>query len=174
MPDTLVPSATVTALPDVLRLSLRAARSDLPALSEVFGLAFPGRISDVSGAPDRFCACLGPDEWLFTAPLAERDAVMAAAVELSAGIACSVTDISARELCCAIEGPAATALLNSGCPTELEALPAPSALRTVFDGVQISLVKWRADAWRLEVWRSFAPHILACLDLALRDVNFDT
>ena len=173
MPDILAPSATVTALPEALRLSVRAERGDVHALSEAFGLAFPERISDVAGTPERFVACLGPDEWLFTAPVSEREAAMAIAYGLSTSIVCSVTDIGARELCFAIEGPGAVSALNSGCPTELEALEMPSASRTVFEGVQITLVKWRADAWRLEIWRSFATHVLACLDLAQRDVNFD-
>ena len=170
MPDTLAPLATVTSLPDVARYSIRVALEDLAPLEVAFGEVFPKVVGQVSGKPDRFVMCLGPDEWQFTAPKDETAKLVQAIAVLPVGLPCSITDISARELCFLIEGPEAVTVLNSGCPRDLEAMPSPSATRSVLESTQITLVKWTPQNFHLEVWRSFSPHILSCLDQAMNDL----
>ncbi|MCI4644781.1 MAG: hypothetical protein MRY64_08375 [Hyphomonadaceae bacterium] len=170
MPDAMRPATTVTPLPPCIRYSIRTLPSGLALLEDLFGESFPTQVGQVSGMPDRFVSCLGPDEWSFVAPGPEKSRLASACAELPEHFEGSITDISAREVGYLIEGAEAATLLNSGCPRNLRGMPTPSAARTVFDGVAIGLVKWQDDAFRLDVWRSFVPHIRACLDLALNDL----
>lgn len=173
MPDTAPSRVLITPLPGAVRLSVRCGHAHLPEMESRLSAAFPQAIRQVAGTPQRFVSCLGPDEWVFSAPTTEFPDVRRKIRQLTESTPCSVTDISSRELSYRLDGPAAAALLNSGCPANLRDMPAPSAARTVFEGVQVSLVKWSEDAFRLDVWRSFAPHVLAGLHLARRDVHSD-
>jgi sarcosine oxidase subunit gamma len=44
------------------------------------------------------------------------------------------------------------------------------AVRTVFDGVQVVLWRDAPDAFRLDVWRSFMPHVRALLETGRREL----
>ncbi|HET9067899.1 MAG TPA: sarcosine oxidase subunit gamma family protein, partial [Amaricoccus sp.] len=151
--------ATITELAPATRISLRLAD---PAAAA--GLALPARIGERSTDSTRTALCLGPDEWLLAAPEADRDALLAAL----AGIAAphSAVEVSDREITYRLEGPAVLDLLATGCPRDLSAMPVGSGARTVFDTVQVVLTREAEDRFHLTVWRSFAPHVRALLDLA--------
>lgn len=170
MPDRLTAAVSVTPLPAAARFSLRVAGAERSRFEDALRESLPPGIGGVAGTPERFIACLGPDEWQLTVPLTDAAAAREAIRALPPDLPCSVTDIGARELCYLVQGPQAATLLNAGCPRNLPAMPVPSAARTVFDGTPVTLVKWNETVFRLEIWRSFAPHMLACLDLARRDI----
>lgn len=140
---------TITELPTATRISLRTA--------EPVGL--PTRIGARSGA----ALCLGPDEWLL-----EGDGAAEALAALAPPF--SAVDVSDREITYALDGPAVLDLLATGCPRDLAAMPVGTGARTVFDSVQVVLVRDAADRFRLTVWRSFAPHVRALLALAEREL----
>ena len=49
-------------------------------------------------------------------------------------------------------------------------LPTEVGARTVFDTVQVVLTREADDRFHLTVWRSFASHVRALLDLAVREL----
>jgi sarcosine oxidase subunit gamma len=155
---------TITELPRATRISLRLAE---PATAAgVLGLVLPSKIGTRAVAGERSALCLGPDEWLVEAPAADGADLTARLVELAARLPLSAVEVSDRELTLRLEGPAVLDLLATGCPLDLAKMPAGAGTRTVFDTVQVVLTREAEDRFHLVVWRSFAPHVRALLDLA--------
>ncbi len=142
---------TVTQLPPTTRITLRIA--------DPSGLPLPTRVGDRQGV----ALCLGPDEWLL-------EGEGAAAVVAGLPAPCSAVEVSDREISYALEGPAVLDLLATGCPRDLAAMPVGTGARTIFDTVQIVLTREAGDRFHLTVWRSFAPHVRALLDIAVREL----
>lgn len=160
---------TIAELAPTCRIALRAA--DPAAAGIALGLALPARVGTRSEAGARSALCLGPDEWLIEAPEAEGPALAAALAEVSELLPLSAVEVSDREITLSLEGPAALDLLATGCPRDLARMPVGTGARTVFDTAQVVLVREAEDRFRLTVWRSFAPHVRALLDLALRELE---
>ncbi|GAD57192.1 sarcosine oxidase subunit gamma [Limimaricola cinnabarinus] len=121
-------------------------------------------------AGDRTALCLGPDEWLIHAPEAERDAIVEAGAAAYASAPHALVEISDREISYAVSGPAARELLTIACPRDLDRLATGRAMRTVFDTAQVVLWRDGEDAFRLDVWRSFAPHVRALLETGRAEI----
>ncbi|HRO12843.1 MAG TPA: sarcosine oxidase subunit gamma family protein [Amaricoccus sp.] len=153
---------TVAELPPATRISLRLAD---PAAA---GLSLPTAVGARSTEGSRTALCLGPDEWLVEAPEADRDALLAALAGISQPH--SAVEVSDREITYALEGPAVLDLLATGCPRDLARLAVGAGTRTVFDTAQVVLTREAEDRFHLTVWRSFAPHVRALLDLAAREL----
>jgi sarcosine oxidase, subunit gamma len=81
-----------------------------------------------------------------------------------------VVDIGDREVALAIEGPATLDLLATGCPLDLARMPVGAGTRTLFDTVPVVLTREADDRFRVEVWRSFAPHVRALLATAAEEL----
>jgi sarcosine oxidase subunit gamma len=163
MTSTLAAGVRIAELPPTMRIALRVAD---PAAAP--GLALPAKVGARSTEGARTALCLGPDEWLVEAPEADRDALLAAL----AGIAAphSAVEVSDREITLALEGPAVLELLATGCPRDLARMPVGSGARTVFDTAQVVLTREADNRFHLTVWRSFAPHVRAILDIAAREL----
>ena len=60
--------------------------------------------------------------------------------------------------------------LNAGCPLDLglKAFPVGMATRTLFDKAEIVLWRRAQETFQVEVWRSFAPYLVAALTEAAR------
>jgi sarcosine oxidase subunit gamma len=162
------PLVTITELAPATRIALRLAEP--AAASGALGLELPARIGARAVGGARSALCLGPDEWLVEAPAADAAALTAALAELAARQPLSAVEVSDREITLAIEGPAAVDLLATGCPRDLARMPVGSGARTVFDTAQVVLTREAEDRFHLIVWRSFAPHVRALLDLAAREL----
>ena len=70
-----------------------------------------------------------------------------------------------------VEGPAAAELLTIGCPRDIDRIAPGRGCRTVMDGVTVLLWRDAPERFRLDIWRSFAPHVIAllrtgCVELA--------
>ena len=163
-------NASVRELAPAARISLRLRPADLAAAGEAMGLDLPGKIGARAARGPRSALCLGPDEWTVETDDADRDALLGALAELGARLPLGAVEISDRELTLALEGPAVLDLLATGCPLDLARMPAGSGTRTVFDTVQVVLTREGDEAFRLIVWRSFAPHVRALLDIATREL----
>lgn len=159
---------TITELPPSTRISLRLA--DPQAVAPGLGLALPEKIGVRAVAGERSALCLGPDEWLLEASEDDGEALRASLADLAARTPLSAVDVSDREITLALEGPAVLDLLATGCPRDLAQMPTGSGARTVFDTVQVVLTREAADRFHLTVWRSFAGHVRALLDLAAREL----
>ena len=159
--------ATITELPPATRISLRLA--DREAAAAALGVDLPAKIGTRVAAGARSALCLGPDEWLIEAPGGDG-ATLAALADLATRQPLSAVEVSDREITVALEGPDVLDLLATGCPLDLAKIPLGSGTRTVFDSAQIVLTREAQDRFHLTVWRSFAPHVRALLDIAAREL----
>jgi sarcosine oxidase subunit gamma len=160
--------ATIAELPPTGRISLRTG--DPAAAGAALCVELPVKVGVRAAAGARTALCLGPDEWLVEAPEAEVAAMAAALADLAARLPLSAVEISDREVTLALTGPAALDLIATGCPRDVAALPVGSGARTVFDTAQVVLTREAKDRLHLTVWRSFAPHVRALLDIAAREL----
>lgn len=102
---------------------------------------------------------LGPDEFLL---LALDDAVPAGA---------GVVDVSHRDTALAVSGLRAAWAINAFCALDLHeaAYPVGMCTRTVFGKAEIVLWRTAGETFRIEMARSFAPYVWACLEEARRE-----
>lgn len=168
MTPTIAAGATVTELAPTTRIALRLA--DPGGVGIALGVPLSERIGSRATNGTRSALCLGPDEWLIEAPETEAASLGAMIADLAARTAISAVGVSDREITWRIEGPAVLDLLAAGCPRNLAGMPVGEGARTIFDSVQIVLTREAEDRFHLTVWRSFAPHVRAILDLALREL----
>ncbi|WP_187430254.1 hypothetical protein ROLI_008020 [Roseobacter fucihabitans] len=166
-----VDAVSVTVLPPVARFNLRIAPADLDAASKAFGLKLPGKIGQGARKEGRAAYCVGPDEWLLHAAETDQAALVAVFDTVRAKTPHSLTVISDREVTIAITGPAAMELLSLACPLDLSGMAVGGVKRTVFDYAQVVLIRDADDAFRLEVWRSFFPHVSGLLDVGVKELS---
>lgn len=162
-------AATVSILDPVGRFSLRAGAGELSALSTVIGVDLPHRIGNRASAGTAEVLCLAPDEWQILVAEAHAPRLIEACARAYPEAPHSLTDISDREVSVLIEGPKAAELLTLGCPRDIDRFREGG--RTLIDGVTVILWREGADSFRIDVWRSFAPHVIAlfrtgCAELA--------
>lgn len=151
--------------PLAARFVLRARPAGRLAACVPLGLSLPVVACRSAVAGQRAALWLGPDEWLILTPVAEGEAL---ATSLGAALAAephSLVDVSDRQIGLLLEGPRATDMLSSGCPLDLDvsAFPVGMCSRTVFAKSEIVLWRTAAEAWRVEVWRSFAGYVRGLL-----------
>jgi sarcosine oxidase subunit gamma len=152
------------------RLSLRLP-DDAPALtSAILGLTLPVEPCRAAQGDHYSALWLGPAEWLILAAM-EAKGLMAELSEETGQAPHSLVDISHRQTGIAVSGADAAAMLNAGCPLDLElaTFPVGMCTRTLF--MKADIVLWRTDQERfhLEVWRSFAPYVWELLSAVGRE-----
>jgi sarcosine oxidase, subunit gamma len=141
---------TIRLAPLMARYSLRARQAQ--ALETLIGVKVPKRIGTTEGG----IACLGPDEWLMRAQAGTT-------VPTGAGLAVAITDVSERSVCLIVEGPQAAQLIMSGCPLDLDHFAVGRATRTIYETVEIILIREGTVRFHVEVWRSFASWLWTAL-----------
>jgi sarcosine oxidase subunit gamma len=69
-----------------------------------------------------------------------------------------------------LRGPQAATLLSAGCPLDLDdsAFPVGMCTRTVLAKAEVVLWRTGAEAFRIEVWRSFVAYVSQFLAEAAR------
>jgi heterotetrameric sarcosine oxidase gamma subunit len=141
----------LAALPPGRRLILRG---------EVTGMALPEKCRAIVH-DDRALLWLGPDEFLLLASQQIEPALNAA----------SLVDVSHRDTALSVSGPRAAWVINAFCALDLHpsAFPVGMCTRTVFGKAEIVLWRTEAETFRIEVARSFAPYVWACLEEARRE-----
>jgi sarcosine oxidase subunit gamma len=137
------PAVTVSLAPPLHRWSLRAR--DPKQIEALLGFDLPREIGTTKGD----VACLGPDEWLWRG----SDATPRA---MGTDMPLSIVDVSERSVGFIVEGADARAVLNAGCPLDLERFAVGRATRTIFEGVEIIIWRESETRWSVDVWRSFA------------------
>ena len=140
------------------RYSLRARQAQ--ALETVLGIKLPKRISETAAG----AACLGPDEWLLRAPAGTT-------LPTGAGLPVAITEVSERSICLIVEGARAAEVIAAGCPLDLDRFAPDRATRTVFETVEIILLRTGEDRFEVEVWRSFAPWLRTALETAAKQLR---
>jgi sarcosine oxidase, subunit gamma len=147
------PGVTITHGAPLARYSLRGR--DAKALAKLIGRKLPTKI----GTTEAGVACLGPDEWLLRAAWGTR-------IPDGAGLPLAVVEISERTVTLVLEGPRAAELLMAGCPRDLGRFAVGEARRTVFEGVEIIVLRTAEQRFEVDVWRSFAPWLHLALTKA--------
>lgn len=145
--------ATIALAPPMSRYSLRARQAQ--DLGTLFGVKVPDKI----GATEGGIACLGPDEWLLRTDTGTT-------VPMGTGLAVAITDVSERSVCFIIEGPRAVEILSTGCPLDLDQFAVGRATRTIFETVEIILIREAEEQFHVEVWRSFSSWLWTALTTA--------
>jgi sarcosine oxidase subunit gamma len=155
----------ISTLPSQARLIVRGGEAAVPLIGRAFGVALPRDACRAATHPPRAALWLGPDEWLLIAPDGEADRIAAEINAALTGAPASVVDISDRQVAIAVTGPRAAETVNAFNPLDLDATAFPVGMvtRTVFAKAEIVLWRTAADAFRIEVWRSFAPYVEALL-----------
>jgi sarcosine oxidase subunit gamma len=155
----------VALLPPAARWVLRGADPARAAAAQAFGTAIPATACRAATHGGRAALWLGPDEWLLIAADGAAAILGAALNEALQGLPHSLVDVSHRQVALALDGPQAATLLAAGCPLDLDAraFPVNMCTRTVLGKAEIVLWRTAADAFRIEVWRSFAAYLSAFL-----------
>ena len=134
------------------------------------GLTLPETIGQVATAGPRQVLCLGPDEWVLITEGADAPAVTEACAGVYPSFAHSLVETSSREVTLRLEGPQVRTLLTLGLPRDPDTIAEGSARRTVFDGVTVVLWHDAGGAYRMDVWASFAPHVLHLLQTGVAEL----
>jgi sarcosine oxidase subunit gamma len=150
------------------RLIVRGGDRAVAIMGKAFGVALPRDACRSSIAGERAALWLGPDEWLLIAPDGDGEQLLLELTETLGQEAASVVDTSHRQVGITIAGPAAVDALNSFNALDLaeSAFPVGMCTRTIFGKAEIVLWRTAHEAFRIEVWRSFAPYVMACLEQA--------
>jgi sarcosine oxidase, subunit gamma len=164
------PRFALSEAPPAARFILRGAEATRVACGIVFGAEPPSNLGPAGEGAGRAVLWLGPDEWLLIADGADSTALGETIESVLDGIAHSLVDVSHRQIGLIASGPAAARALNAGCPLDLhlKAFPIGMATRTIFDKAEIVLWRRAETTFHVEVWRSFAPYLLASLAEAAR------
>lgn len=158
----------IEELPAAPRFSLRVRDENRNALAAALSLSLPERIGDRVGFATGEALCLGPDEWLILTT--DGAALNDASRRAYAGLPHSLTEISDREITLRLSGPQVLDLLATGCPRDVGALAEGRGVRTVFDSATIVLWRDGPAEFRMDIWRSFAPHVRSLLALAEQEL----
>jgi sarcosine oxidase subunit gamma len=164
------PRFTLAEAPPAARFTLRGTEAVGVACGMVFGAEPPSRLGLAGESAGRAALWLGPDEWLLIADGADASDIGGVLESVLDGTGHSLVDVSHRQIGLIASGSAAARVLNAGCPLDLDlrAFPAGFATRTLFDRVEIVLWRRAETTFHVEVWRSFAPWLVASLAEAAR------
>ncbi len=161
----------LTGLPPATRLAFHGDAAARAAVHSVWGVAFPEEACRANTGTTRATLWLGPDEYLLldweghpsgrTWPSSLVEALEGA----MADVPHALVDISHRQFAFEIGGPHAATILSGACPLDLDPAQFPVGMctRTVLAKADITLWRTRADAFHIEVWRSFAGYVTGVL-----------
>ena len=135
------------------RYSLRARNAE--NLESLLKVKMPRKI----GASEGGISCLGPDEWFLRTEAG-------ATIPIGDGLPVAVTDVSERSICLVVEGPRASEILMTGCPLDLDNFAVGRATRTIYETVEIILIRDAEHRFHVEVWRSFAVWLRSAMTAA--------
>jgi heterotetrameric sarcosine oxidase gamma subunit len=156
-------AVTLAPVPPMTRIVIRAGQEAAIAIGDTLGVALPTAACRSNRLSNRAALWLGPDEWMV---LAE------AGTELpTTHAAGSIVDVSHRDTALTVSGPRAAWTINAFCALDLHlsAFPIGMCTRTVLGKAEIVLWRTEEETFRIEVARSFASYVWACLEEARRE-----
>lgn len=153
------------------RWVLHADRQARSLAAPVWGAGFAETACRALVAGSRATLWLGPDEYLLLDFAAgshaedEKRSIAGALEDSMAACPHALVDISHRQFGLEVSGSHACTILSGACPLDLDAdaFPIGMCTRTVLAKADIVLWRTRADAFHLEVWRSFSGYVGALL-----------
>jgi sarcosine oxidase subunit gamma len=159
------------ALAPACRWVLRGGEEVRAKAEGALGFAVPAQACRAGLSGECAALWLGPDEWLLLAPASQAGLATRLGRTLEP-LAYSLVDVSHRQLGLLVHGAPAATLLASGCPLDLDlpAFPVGMCTRTVLAKAEVVLWRTAPTAFRLEVWRSFAPYVTQFLHESARGI----
>lgn len=168
-----IDSVWLKTLPPAARYVFHGNAAARAALLPTWGVEFSEAACRAHASATRATLWLGPDEYLLLdfaagAPGAADPsfAISLAALEHALGaLPHALVDVGHRQFALEIRGPHASTILNGACPLDLDLTEFPVGMctRTVFAKADIVLWRTRADAFHIEVWRSFSGYVTGVL-----------
>jgi len=157
--------AEVTQVHGLGRLLLRGDVAVTQAAGTAFGVPIPDQACTAIFHPPRAALWLGPDEFLLLMP---EPWVPQTTVDIETTLGQlphALVDVTQRQLALSVEGADAAALLNAGCPLDLDeaAFPVNACTRTLLGKAQIVLWRMATERFHVEAGRSFVPYVHAFL-----------
>jgi sarcosine oxidase, subunit gamma len=149
-------------MPPAQRFILHGDARARAAAAAVWGVDFAETPCLAVEHNSRATLWLGPDEYLLLGADVDSEAAAAEALEHAlSGIPHALVNISHRQFALEVSGPHAATILNGACPLDLDLreFPVHMCTRTVLAKADIVLWRTRADAFHLEVWRSFNGYV---------------
>jgi sarcosine oxidase subunit gamma len=164
-------ATTVIPLPPLTRFVVRGGEAAISAMGSAVGLELPRQACRAAEHDSRAALWLGPDEWLLIAADKEHDAIELYLGSVTSVASASAVDVSDRQMGIAVAGIRSAEALNAFMPLDLDpsVFPVGMCTRTIFGKAEIVLWRRGPQSFHIEVWRSFAPYVLACLGEALRE-----
>jgi sarcosine oxidase, subunit gamma len=137
---------------------------------DAFGVPLPETACRANTVDDRAALWLGPGEHLLFGPAENTQDFLASLEAALSGFAHSLVDVSQRQVAVQMDGPDTSALLNSGCPLDLDpaAFPVGMCTRTLIAKAEVVLWRRGIEEYHLEVGRSFSDYVLGWLREANR------
>ncbi|MBV1694559.1 MAG: sarcosine oxidase subunit gamma [Hyphomicrobiales bacterium] len=150
------------------RTVVRCARDTMIPSLAALGIAAPPAINRAASGDALSLLRLGPDEWLALSAVHHGAELFARLSDALGPVPSSLVDVTQRQVALAVAGSGAEAALATGVPLDLApaAFPVGMATRTIFEKSEIVLWRTAANSFHIEVWRSFAPYVMALLDAA--------
>lgn len=153
------------------RFILQAGVDARAIASEIWGVPLSDESCRAHEQGQRAALWLGPNEHLLIGTAGETQALAARLSSALAAVAHSLVDVSHRQIALAVSGPHAAAILNTGCPLDLDpaAFAQGMCTRTVLGKAEVVLWRKGTTQFHLEVWRSFAEYVSQWLQEAAQD-----
>lgn len=159
--------------PAAVRLVLHGGAVARAAAAAAWDVPFSEEACRAFTFGQRATLWMGPDEYLLIdAASGDAGPVLAQLGQALQGHAHALVDVSHRQLGFEVSGPDAARILNGGCPLDLDlrAFPVGMCTRTLCGKADITLWRTAADAFHVEVWRSFGEYFVGLLTEVARDV----
>lgn len=130
------------------------------AVEATLGLRLPRTVGEVASHGQHSVLWLGPDEWLVVSQTA-AEALVPALEQGVAGAHAAVVDVSANRTVLELQGAAARAVLEKGCPVDLHprAFGPGNAVSTTLARIPVLLWQVGPQAYRLLPRVSFADYV---------------
>jgi sarcosine oxidase subunit gamma len=177
-PPVIASRVGLKTLPPARRWVLQGGPEARDRAAAVWGAGFSAQACRALRSASRATLWLGPDEYLLLDLAAVDDAdgngtVASALEEALRDTPHALVDVSHRQFALEVSGPQASTLVSGACPLDLDeaAFPVGMCTRTVFAKADIVLWRTRADAFHLEVWRSFAGYVGGLLHEIAREFD---
>ena len=149
----------VQDLPFIGKFSLRCKEPMRADLGQAIGMDLPTRIGGNAQSGTRRVICVSPDEWMIHCGENEREDITRMCADVYEAACHSLVDISFREVGVSISGQQSATLLSMFCARDFSKIAVGGGVRTLFDNVQIVLIRDTAQDYHLYAWRSFYPHL---------------
>ncbi len=153
--------AELTLLPPVARFIFQGGQVACKTAGDAFRIVLSDQSCRANTVDGRAALWLGPDEYLLLAPAGEMQAIALELTAALAGIPHALVDVSQRQVGWRVSGPDTSAILNSGCPLDLDPAEFPPGMctRTILGKAQIILWRKAAEEYHLDVWRSYSDYV---------------